>query len=257
MAAFFLKKIISVFLQPMQLCLLLGFLGLYLLWFTKKYNFGRILLSVSFLVLLIFSLGVTSHKLLKNLESQYLPLQEIPEGVNTIVVLGGGFGGNIHYPANTRINSASLSRLVEGVRLYRILETNGVKPVLILSGGRVFRSYTTEAENMKNSALILGVALPSMIVENGSLDTYEEALYLKSRLQDKPFILVTSATHMPRAMALFKKQGMHPIPAPTQYFAIRNLGLAKYIPDSRFLNNSEIALHEYIGLVWEWFRKQI
>ncbi len=188
-----------------------------------------------------------------HLEDQYHPLTTLPSNVNYIVVLGGGSGGRYRYPPNTRLSSASLSRLIEAIRLHR----QNLNTTLILSGGRVFGS-PAEATVMNNTAIALGIARNHMIVEAGSKNTRQEALRLKSTLQSKPFVLVTSASHMPRAMALFKKLGMHPIAAPTQYLAKQNrYSLKYYLPSVVSLIHSDIAIHEYIGDLWAKYRGYI
>ncbi len=243
---FFLKKLISVLLQPLSISLILLLIGFCSLLWTRWRKTGISLLISGAVVLLIFSLNPIGSGLLNHLEDQYQPLVTMPSNVKYIVVLGGGSGGRYRYPPNTRISSASLSRLIEGIRLYR----QAPNTTLILSGGRVFGS-PAEATVMNNTAVALGVARNHMLIEAGSKDTRHEALRLKSILKNKPFVLVTSASHMPRAMALFKKLGMHPIPAPTQYLAKQNCySLRYYLPSVSSLIHSDIAIHEYVGILW-------
>ena len=64
-------------------------------------------------------------------------------------------------------------------------------------------------------------------------------------------MLVTSAYHMPRAMEIFKEEGMNPIPAPTQFLTKRYSYRTKYfLPSVVNLIHSDIALHEYMGMTW-------
>jgi uncharacterized SAM-binding protein YcdF (DUF218 family) len=55
---------------------------------------------------------------------------------------------------------------------------------------------------------------------------------------------------MPRCMGIFRKLGMQPIPAPTDYQAGQNPLDASFTPSIEHLRLSELALHEYIGIVW-------
>lgn len=200
------------------------------------------------LVLLTFSINPIASDLLLHLEKQYEPLTTMPSGVKYIVVLGGGNGGSRRYPPNTRLSSASLSRLVEAIRLYR----QNPSSILVLSGGRVFGSRA-DANVMNNTAMALGVARENMIIEAGSRDTTEESKHLKPLIKDQKFVLVTSAYHMPRAMKIFEKQGMHPIAAPTQFLTARYIYNPKYyFPSVANLIHSDIALHEYMGI---WYLK--
>lgn len=250
--SFLAKKILAALLLPLPLCILFCLIGLLFLIFTRLRKTGTTFVSIGVLILVVFSISPTATFLLNGLEKQYTPLMSPPRSVEKIVVLGGGVSGNKKYPANTCLNSASLSRLVEGIRLYRRLSKRNLNEQLILSGGRVFRSPSISGK-MKNTAVILGVDPSSIYLENGSQDTYHEALYLKSQLGKRRFILVTSAYHMPRAMALFKAQGMHPIAAPTQFLAKRNrYSMSYFIPSTSNLVMSNIALHEYLGMAWHW-----
>ena len=65
---------------------------------------------------------------------------------------------------------------------------------------------------------------------------------------NQAFILVTAAYHMPRSMALFKKLGLHPIAAPTN-FLVKEKDWFDILNEKALLN-FEVALHEYIGLLW-------
>jgi len=73
------------------------------------------------------------------------------------------------------------------------------------------------AEAMKELSLALGVSDDDIILESKSTNTYEEAVYTEPIVNNHKFILVTSASHMLRAMGIFKKKGMNPIAAPTGY----------------------------------------
>lgn len=179
------------------------------------------------------------------------------DDVHQIVVLGGGVGGNPDYPPNTRLSAASLSRLVEAVRLYHQLQKRKQSAILILSGGRVFGS-DSDAKKMYNTAVVLGLKPSKFILEAGSKDTYHEALYLQKIVDNKPFILVTSAYHMERAVRLFKKLKMQPIPAPTQYLDKTNYyRISRFFPRASNLVSSDIAIHEYLGLLWAKLNHQI
>jgi len=104
-----------------------------------------------------------------------------------------------------------------------------------------------------------GVEPNNIIVEAESMDTKDHPVFVKRIVKEDPFILVTSASHMPRAMALFRGQGMEPIPAPTDYMAEDKEGLTPgaFFPGAVSLKKAERALHEYLGLVWGKLRGQV
>ncbi len=260
---FLLKKIVASFLYPVSLGLEILILGLFFLWATKSLRRGKILVTLGTVFLLLFSLPPISSRLLTPLERRYPALLH-PETVywgqtnqtspRWIVVLGGGHVSDPRLPANSQITEAALARLVEGVRLYKALP--GSK--LLLSGGRVF-DPVPESRLMARIAVVLGVEPQDIRLESDSWDTAQEAKYIAKMIGKGKFILVTSAAHMPRALALFKKQGLEPIPAPTDYLAkaSQHPGPEEFFPQSASLQEARVAMHEYLGLAWAWLRGEI
>lgn len=245
---FYLQKVISTWLYPLPISLLLIALGLILL-ILKHPKSSFYCALVGLLILILFSVRVFSFPFINSLQCQYQPLVNPPAGVTNIVVLGGGVSDGKSYPPNLKLRSASLSRLIEGIRLYHAIEKMGQTPKLLLSGGRVFQSEA-EAGVMQNTALMLGIPAKNIVIEDGSKNTAEEAAYFAPILKQQPFILVTSAYHMPRSMMLFEAKGMHPIAAPTQFFSADHLKIKSYIPSSLSLELSDITIHEYLGMLW-------
>jgi uncharacterized SAM-binding protein YcdF (DUF218 family) len=96
----------------------------------------------------------------------------------------------------------------------------------------------------------LGVEDASMTVLDKPLDTAAEAQAVAALLGDAPFILVTSAYHMPRAVRLMRRAGARPISAPTDQRAGDPIAhyWSYFLPSSAGLRRTEFALHEYLGL---------
>ncbi len=257
--AFLTKKIVSAWLLPLPIAIALLFIGLCFLWFSHKRKFALFFISIGFFILALFTFSFLPNTLIQSLEANYRPLMMLPKNVHKIVVLGGGVRVDTKLPPNTQLSTTSLSRLIEGIRIYQMYKKKHQEMQLILSGGRVF-GQPAEAGVMQNIAVILDVNPKNITLEAGSRDTAEEAKYLHKQLSDKRFILVTSAYHMPRAIALFRKLGMHPIAAPTQYMSSRSKSqhtFGYYVPDSGNLVKSDIAIHEYLGKIWSQLHGQI
>ncbi len=260
---FILKKIISGFLSPLTLSLLLLFLGLYLLWFTSKQKAGKILVSAGLVILTLFSYSVIGDKLLRPLEREYNSFEmkgsssvsktENESAIKYVVVLGGGHSSDPELPLLSQIGRGSLVRLIEGIRIYR--KYPGAK--LLLSGGSVF-DPVPEAEVLARVAIETGVPEKDIILESKSKDTKDEAMFIKPIVGNEPFVLVTTASHMPRSMALFKKLGMKPIPSPIGHRVSERQGLSphSFFPSTGNLFRSEMAIHEYLGLTWSKLRGQ-
>jgi len=199
------------------------------------------------------SYEAVSERLLKPLEDMYPPLIHPvnTEDVRWIVVLGGGHTSDQRLPVTSQISDLSLVRLVEGIRLHREIP----KSKLILSGGRVF-DPVSEANVMAQVAVAIGVKKEDLVLEGDSKDTEDQARFIYGMLKQEHFILVTSASHMPRSMILFKKLGMHPIPAPTEYQVKRRRETApkRFYPAADGLMKAERAFYEYVGLTWTKMR---
>lgn len=245
--------------MPVQLCAEFLLLGLILLWFTKKQRTGKVLTSIGTVLLLLWGNAPAANRLLRPLESRYPPLMASPGSTPLstlpraafIVVLGGGHTSDPYLPVTSRPNQVSAVRLAEAIRLYRQLPGSR----MVLSGGR-WLDPVSEAEIMAQFVRAFGVSERDIVLETESRDTEEEARLIRPTVGSQPFILVTSAAHMPRSVALFRKLGMNPIPAPTNFLSRPTKGVdpADLYPQPAALYRSDISLHEYLALIWEKLR---
>jgi uncharacterized SAM-binding protein YcdF (DUF218 family) len=260
---FVMKKIVALFLYPVGLCLGILILGLFCLWATRRQRLGKVLVTLGTVLLLLFSTSLISLGLLVPLEQRYPALLH-PETVSWgpksstspkwIVVLGGGHVSDPRLPANSQISAPALGRVVEGVRLHKAVP--GSK--LLLSGGAVF-DPVPEAEVMGQIAVLLGVKPQDIMLESHSRDTPEEAEIIAKMIGREKFILVTSAAHMSRSMALFRRRGIEPIPAPADFRTKNALSSdpIRFFPGVESLGQTQTAVHEYLGLAWAWLRGAI
>ncbi len=254
---FLFKKILSPFLFPLPLCVEILLAGILLLWFTKKQSWGKSMATLGAVLLVLLSCGFVTGDMLRRLEQQYPPIMEnrgtpvpadSPDAVKWIVVLGGGNIPDSRIPVISRLTEASLVRLAEGIRLYR--ENPGSK--LLLSGGPVF-GECSDAEIMVAAASLLGVPDEDMAAETKSRDTEEEAVAIAPIVGEQKFLLVTSASHMPRAAALFRKRGMHPIAVPVGQSGAGG----GFYPSPAGLRKATTLFYEYLGIAWSKLRSRI
>ena len=250
---FLLRKIISRFLFPVPLSLEFLFVGLVLLWFTRRQRTGKWLVTSGALLLLGFSNFVASNALIRPLEGTYPPFIVTPESprlasVRFIAVLGGLGDDDPKVPVTSHVFPDLMVRLVEGVRIQRLIPSSK----LVLSGGRY------SSGGMAEVAVALGVRGDDILQLGEPRDTEEESKELAPIVGSQEFILVTSASHMRRAMALFQARGLSPIAAPTDFLAPRRrLELDDIVPDGYKLFKSQIAVYEYLGLAWAKLRGKI
>ena len=261
---FILKKVVSEFLQPLPLISFIFLIGLMRLLFTKKQGSGKLLVSAGFIILLLASNRQISNYIIGYLEHSYRPqdMQMSAESYSSedggdikyVVVLGAGHTSTPGVPLTSRISETTMVRLIEGIRLHRKYADSK----LLLSGGRIF-DEVSDAELMADIARELGVNDQDILLETESMDTGDEARLIREMVGSDTFILVTSASHMYRSMAMFRKIGMDPIPAPVghQFRDREHMALLSYLPSGGSLHNAERAAHEYLGMVWASLRGQI
>jgi uncharacterized SAM-binding protein YcdF (DUF218 family) len=202
------------------------------------------LLASAAAVVYLGALVPVGDALLAPLESQYPPLHEDAklQGIDYIVVLGSGYMPRNGIPVTAALDEDGLVRIVEGLRLARRLGAAR----LVVSGGAA-PGFTPAALGYAELARAFGVDNASLVVLDRSLDTGDEARAVESLVGGAPFLLVTSAYHMPRAMRLMQRVGAHPIPAPTGQRVGASVGTG-FRPTSAGMKSTELALHEYLGL---------
>ena len=256
-----LKKILTALVMPASLSVVMLLAGLCLLLLTRRKRAGKVLLAAGAVFLTVMSCNVVARSLLMLFEYHHpaLSAQRLAEWLEGrppgrtpwIVVLGGGHTDDPSLSATAQTEPIGLVRLTEGIALYR--RVRGSR--LLLSGGTTFDGQT-DADLMADVARSLGVPARDMVIENDSHDTADQARILRETLGDKEFILVTSAAHMTRSMALFRKQGMRPIPAPTAHRTHRGGGVDvfDFLPTAEGLSNSTKVFYEAIGLLWAKMR---
>ena len=230
--SFTIKKIISAIVMPLPIGLILGAIGLWYL-YTAELKKAKIFLTISLLWITTISYTPFTNSLLKPLENSYEKLKNIPENTKYILLLGG----------NKENRGWEALRLYHKIPNAKII-TSGYPPF----GGKIPSAVSTAIFLQK-----VGVKKSDIIMQTKPKTTEEEAIEIKNRLGDESFILVTSAYHMPRAIRLFKKYGLNPIPAPTD-FKIKSYDSPLSIPKGKNLLQTDLAWHEHLGMLWNSFR---
>ena len=112
---------------------------------------------------------------------------------------------------------------------------------------------------MRSGPILSGVLKADRLLEPSSKDTKDQARLIKEIVGKDSFVMVTSAAHMPRSMALFEKQRMKPIPAPTGYGVKQRErpSPGMFLPSAHALLKAEVAVYEYLGMVWAKIRGEM
>ncbi|MDX1587871.1 MAG: ElyC/SanA/YdcF family protein [Oleiphilaceae bacterium] len=249
-------KALAALMAPLSLVLICIVLGLVLRGLGRRRG-GNGSLLLGLVLFLLFSSEPVARALLLPLETRYSPITntEALEGVRYVLVLGSSASNISEHPPTTRLSGVAGLRLVEGIRLHRALPGS----TLVLSGGSVFGDAPS-ATVMSRAAVALGAEVSQLRIHPNPRNTFEEAELMFEAIGSEPYLLVTSASHMPRAMALARKAGTHPIAAPTVLRTATSTSpksLAFYLPSASALEMTERAFHEYMGLAWGRLRGQL
>jgi len=246
---FILTKIISRIFFPVSLAIEMLIAGLILIQVRRRRS-GYFFCITALLLLMSASVNPVADLFLWTLEGRYQLIvkatPELKEKVGYIVVLGSGHSERSELSATTRLSPSGTGRVIEAVRLSR--EFPGVP--LIFTGG-VIQGNVAAGEAASLAAIEHRLSPSRVIVKRLARNTAEEAHEVSTLIGNKTVILVTSASHMRRALGLFQAAGISVVPAPADYQAMGGpYSPWNFIPSGEALQKTERAWYEYMGLVW-------
>jgi uncharacterized SAM-binding protein YcdF (DUF218 family) len=162
-------------------------------------------------------------------------------------VLAAYAANDLNMSLSDRPNYSALYRINEAVLLWRLCPEC-----------RVVVTGTSPTANVMADVLIgLGVSREKVIVDSDASNTAGSAMNMRRMIGEAPFYLVTSGGHMPRAMGVFAKAGLHPMAAPTDHKLPKFVRQAAWALSPFHLECSDLAVHEHIGLMWYRMRGYI
>lgn len=245
LALFWLKKTVSIMLQPPVAPLLPIVAGLLLL--PRRRRAGLALAWLGVAATLLLSTPASVGWLLHGLETAPVVDATALQQAQAIVVLGAGKRRNAPEYGGETVNRLALERLRYAARLAR---RTGL-PVLVSGGAPT--GTTAEAVLMK-AALEEDFRVPVRWVEKTSLDTQQNAQFSAEPLRAagvSRILLVTHAVHMPRAQAAFEDAGLQVIPAPTAWLGGTGASdqVLAELPGPTSAYAGWYAVHEWLGLL--------
>jgi uncharacterized SAM-binding protein YcdF (DUF218 family) len=251
----YLSKIATVFITPLGICLGFVILGLLLMAARlRKTGLGFMVLGLA--LLWIAAMPVTARALLGSLERQYPPaaMSGIPSA-DVAIVLGGAVGGPVSPRQTVDLGEAS-------DRVYHAFELlmAGKVGTILISGGNLpwSREAEPEAETIRKLLRSWGVPDEAIVTAGTSRTTAENAREVAALWPSLGFesaLLVTSAAHMPRALASFRKAGVPVTPSSTDIRVVDDpLDPLDILPDAGALGGTSDAMKERIGYLVYWMR---
>lgn len=239
---FILSKIAYVFLAPLNWLIAL------FIWrfFTKSAAVKKRAGYAMIIIILLFGNEVIYTKLV--LAWQPEPVRLSDHSNYEAGILLGGLSSFDKY--GNGLLSTATDRLVEISILYK---TKKIKRIII-SGGSVYKNRPKEADFLFKELILLDIPAKDLIIENNSRTTFENAAFTKRIIDSMkllpPFVLVTSAMHIPRAQRVFEKAGIHVIAFPSDFHVFdKKFDLPDYIiPNINVMNDWASFLKEIVGI---------
>lgn len=246
---FALSKILWFPARPGHFALILGLIGLVLMWRGRRSGRWLILLSLGFFAMLVVT--PMNQWLLLPLEDRFTRPATAPAHVDGIIVLGGAVDQNITEARGIPSLNGAAERMTEGV----ILARRYPNARLVFTGGQgsFVHGGTTEADVARQLWTAMGVPQDRVIYEDQARNTHENAVLTAGLLDPRPgqvFLLVTSASHMPRSVGVFRAAGFRDIvPWPVNFRTGHGWATWYDAPFPERLGQFEWAIREWMGLI--------
>lgn len=247
-------QLLKAIFSPFFLIIVFFAAGMLLLILKKKETLSKWFLGIVLTCLFLLSFRPFSNYLLWGLEKKYAPLVNFDylQDIHYIVILTAWDNDDPTVPYTSNIGYSSERRVLEAHRIYMHLPQTKI----IISGDKI------SAQMMTKLMVLLGIQREKIIIDDRAANTRESAINVKKMVSGKPFVLVTSAIHLPRAMISFNGQGLKPVPAPADflfgYYQKFSIPLDRpfsyYIPNVNSFMDSNSALYECLGISYYYIR---
>jgi len=245
---FIISKIIGLLIDPIMWIIALLAIG-----YLSRRRWLRTKLYISALVLfLVFSNPFLMKNVTYRYQSNAIELAE-GERYDAAILLGGLAG--LDEDRNKGIFNQAADRFIQTARLY---ETGKVKKILITGGdSRIFKKIEyKEAEFIASNLMDLQIPSRDILIEGKARNTIENARFSKRILDSLdskgPFLLVTSALHMPRAVKAFRKEGIDIRPYPCNFGVTgsdTDFNADNFVPKGYVLSAWNSLFREWMGLL--------
>lgn len=253
---FFLSKLIWFLLQPLGLVLLALLLATAGFLYRSRRLARRLViaLTLAFTTICVLPVG---DLLILPLENRFGKPHELPATVDGIILLGGAELNALSGARGEPVLNDGGERLFAALDLaHRFPDA----PVIFSGGlGDAWNGIPAQSDVFRDAMLMAGLPESRLVLEGQARNTDETVLLLKQMLQpqaDQHWVLVTSAHHTPRAMALFRKAEWTVVPWPVDYRGLppQLLPRLDLVGQIDVLN---VAMHEWVGLLAYWATSRI
>jgi uncharacterized SAM-binding protein YcdF (DUF218 family) len=220
--------------------------------FSKKPRIYNYVSFIPLIWLFLCSMTYPSVVLIKNLEDKYPVVflqSEEWRKTDAIVVLACYHFEDDELPFVSRWPNCSLQRNLHAALMYKA----HALPIYLAAGILGTKNKYSLAEHNQSFFEKMGVNSADIFTMPKGSNTESEAKALSPLLQGKWISLVTSASHLPRAVKYFEDLGIKVLPIPVEHFSRRKIEPMINLPNATSLYRSERAIHEYLGLIYQHY----
>lgn len=232
--------------------LLLLFVLASLLAFLKCRQFSYMVHATWLVLFFLVGCGPIPQRLLQSLQAPYLEIPTIQwKTRNTIILLGGG-NTQVAKHLPPEVGFFAQGRLTKTVELYRLCQQAATECKVIVSGGDPQGYGVSEALTYGVLLQALGVASQDLILEEQSMNTWQNAQFTQALLKNRPVdhrVLVSSGIHLHRSEIYFSHFGISVLPVRADYLR----AFPSVLPLAYNFAMTDLALHEWLG----WLRYHV
>jgi len=254
---FWLSKIGWMLISPITVILILLSLGGFFA-LVRWRRTGFVFIATGFLIFAVSGLTPIGHIAVTHLENRFPQPRVLPDQVAGIVVLGGLIDPRVSAARRSVSVNGAIERLIAAGELAEAFP--GVPIIYTGGSGALLATEDREADHVIGLAGRLGISESRLILERNSRNTFENAVFSKAIINPgaekssnaKPWVLVTSAAHMSRAVGVFRKQGWTVLAYPVDY-ATEGDRRGAFSPGMEAVGWMTRGLYEGVGLIAYYF----
>lgn len=245
---FILSKFVAFLLKPIGLV----FVGLFLIWRNRRKKHLSKYIFATVAILYIFSNEFIINELYLNYETPPTTRNEVKQH-DIGIVLTGGLMNEEKAPVENLFLGSHADRFAQALLLYKEKKISKI----LISGGDlklISRPLISEGKLAGKFLEKCGVRPSDIILEGKSVNTYENAKFttelLRRKYPNQRLLLITSASHLPRAIACFEKQNLYLTPYGADYVSKKRKFLFIHlIPSIHAFEHGQALIHEWIGFL--------
>jgi uncharacterized SAM-binding protein YcdF (DUF218 family) len=249
--SYVISKLLWFVLRPGTFALILALIGLALMWRGRRWGRWPLAAGLGFFVMVIVT--PIGGLMLIPLEERFARPTTPPTRIDGVIVLGGAVDQNLTEARGIPALNGAAERMTEAVVLAR--RHPGARIVFTGGQGSLIHGGLSEADVARALWTAMGLDQARVTYESESRNTHQNAVLTRALINPNPgetWLLVTSASHMPRSVGVFRQVGFPVVPWPVNYRTGRTLAALYDAPFPERIQQFEGALREWVGLTAYW-----